>query len=291
MKSELVQLGGEVTDRQSRMRELENKIQLAELCLLPRRSEAQGGHSSLNITRLGESGGSQQVSSSASGFASSTSEMGSLTCSPSDQTLVEQGQGAMLEAQTLPFTTDDDIAISGLYPAVASAQSPARLENRCQRSLDPFEEFIAYDQVQPIAACAPLEGRNRKRRRLSATSQPELPLVESAEPVTMECASHSTTSTHDLELLQRNPKSGLFRSRGRLSRILLGQLVTLQTRLDGIAPSKTGPQLQPQTRLAEADAERPVSYPQSQRWRKSLGVSVKSLTEGFERMRVKQQES
>ena len=290
MKSELVQLGSEVIDRQSRMRELENKIQLAELCLPPCRSEAQNGHSSLNIALLGELRGSQQVYSRASGFASSTSEMGSLTFSPSDQTLVEQGQGAMFEAPRLPFTTDEDIKMSDLLGAIDSVQSPARLENRCQRSLDPFEEFIAYDQVQPIAASAPLEGRNRKRRRISGIFEPELSLIESSGPVNKECASQNTTSTHVLDLFQRNWKSGMFRTRSRLSRILLGQLVTLQTRLDGTPPPRMGPQLQAQTELSEADTERPVSYPQSQRWRKSLGVSVKSLTEGFERMRVNQQE-
>ena len=181
----------------------------------------------------------------------------------------------MLQAQRLPFTADEDIKMSDLLGAIDSVQSPAELVNRCQRNLDPFEEFIAYDQVKPIAASAPLEGRNRKRRRLSSIFQPELILAESSGPVNKECASQNTTSTHGLDLVQRGWKSGMFRSRSRLSRILLGQLVTLQ----------------PQTKISEADTERPVSYPQSQRWRKSLGVSVKSLTEGFERMRVNQQET
>lgn len=278
MKLELVKLAGEVTDRQSRMRELENKIQLAELCLPLCRSEAKGSHSFFNDVRLGESADSQQETSSV------TPEMGSLTFSPSDQTLVEQGLGAMLEAQSLPFMDED---IEMIVPF--GVEPPAALEDRCQRNLDPFEEFVAYDQIQATAARAPLEGRNRKRRRLSGILPPQSSLVEFSGPVPKDCTTQNTMSAHGIDSSQRDWKLDVFRNRGRLSRILLGQLSTLQTRLEGITPPKMDPHSK--TESSKVDAERPVSYPQSQRWRKSLGVSVKSLTEGFERMRVKQQET
>ena len=73
-----------------------------------------------------------------------------------------------------------------------------------------------------------------------------------------------------------------FKDRKRLLRVLLGQLSALQVTSEGIAN-------QGETEVKE-DLSRPASYPQTQRWRKSLGVSVKALRERVERLSLLRRE-
>ena len=67
-----------------------------------------------------------------------------------------------------------------------------------------------------------------------------------------------------------------FKDRNRLSRVLLGQLSALQVS----SGESSG---QDDNKVPEG-SDRPASYPRTQRWRKSIGVSVKALREGFERL-------
>lgn len=74
-----------------------------------------------------------------------------------------------------------------------------------------------------------------------------------------------------------------FKDRNRLSRVLLGQLSALQVTGGGIH-DQGGNEVPPE------DPDRPASYPRTQRWRKSIGVSVKALREGFERLSLLRKE-
>ena len=283
MKQELSKLHDEVMDRQMKMAELENKIQLAELCLPP--SQSRDSPSLAKVVRQGlPDPGLGAMSSPAARVVPSD-----LTFSPSDQTLVEQGQSAASEAQRLIPVAGSDIEMTPAPDLLEfNLEPPAGPEVDGQEILDSCEIAVC-DRVQPAAACPRTENQGRKRRRVSNFffSQPSFP--ESSSLATREGLPQKTKS--DREETQQGRKQR-FRGRNRVSRILLGQLSVLQSRLENIGtPPRTNPSSLSGTSTLKGDMERPVSYPQSQRWRKSFGVSVKSLTEGFEKMRLKQNDS
>ncbi len=64
--------------------------------------------------------------------------------------------------------------------------------------------------------------------------------------------------------------------KNRPSRILVGRAFAVQGKK--VACTETVSQ------LLITDSHRPISWPRSRRWRKSFGVSVKALTDGFERL-------
>lgn len=126
--------------------------------------------------------------------------------------------------------------------------------------------------------------RGRKRRRLS---EQHLPIIHQNTPTTLTLG-HSTshgvpvsaaTSKQEWE----QPKKG--HRRNRLSRMLFGQPSTLQLKpqiIDGPGAAS----LVPSSSMQSPRSQRPVSYPQPQRWRKSIGVSVRALREGFEKLNI-----
>jgi len=127
--------------------------------------------------------------------------------------------------------------------------------------------------------------RRRKRRRLS---KKHLPVIHQNTP--------STISTHDQTAPHKLPDSAAASKqeckqlpkghwRNRPSRVLLGQPSALQGRSRVTDPSGAA-SLVPFESVRSPRSQRPMSYPQSQRWRKSLGVSVKALREGFERLKI-----
>ena len=281
MKQELSKLHEEVTDRQMKMAELENRIQLAELCLPP--FQSRDSSSQANFVRQGQPQPElRAMSSPAAEFIQSQAE---LTFSPSDQTLVERGQTAVSDAQRLLSITGNDIEMTPAPDVLDfNLQSPAGLAADLQQ--DFVSEIAVCDHVQSAAACPPKGDQSRKRRRVSKFFSSQSSILEVPSLAMPQGLSH--TSKSEYEETQQGWKQR-FRGRNRISRILLGQLSVLQSRLENIGTatrinpsSLTGPN------AMKTDLERPVSYPQSQRWRKSFGVSVKSLTEGFEKMRVKQ---
>ena len=285
MKQELSKLQDEVTDRQMKMAELKDKIQLVELCLPP--VENQGSSSVEKVVRQGLPDPKLRTTSSpAATVAPLTPLPADLIFSPSDQTLVERGQIAASEGQRLLSATGDDVEMTPAPDVLGfNLQSPAGLEADVQEGFHSFE-IAPCDHVQPAATRAPEEIQSRKRRRVSKFFSPQPNSLETSCIAVHEGLPHKTDP--DYEEAQQGRKQR-FRGRSRVSRILLGQLSALQSRLENIGtPPRIKPSSLSGTSAPKADLERPVSYPQSQRWRKSLGVSVKTLTEGFEKMRMKQ---
>ena len=73
--------------------------------------------------------------------------------------------------------------------------------------------------------------------------------------------------------------------RNRLSRIMLGQLAAIQREpQEAKLSSNLSPKAPEQSQTHYS--ERPASYPQSQRWRKSWGISVRALQDGFKNMQL-----
>ena len=94
-----------------------------------------------------------------------------------------------------------------------------------------------------------------------------------------ECATnHSTTTSLSIKK--------------RISQLLTSHSSLINTKLS--APQKTKPLSCKDIVLplsqSNPGSERPLSWPRSSRWRKSFGVSVKALREGFEKMKVAQVE-
>lgn len=267
------------------MAELENKIQLVELCLPPLQN--RDSPSLAKVVRQGlPDPEPRAISSPAAGVLPLTPLQADLTFSPSDQTLVERGQIAASEEQRLPSVTGCDIEMTPAPDVLDfNLQSRAGLEADGQEGIDLYE-IAACDHVQPAPTCPPKEKQSRKRRRVSKFFSSRPSLLESSCLAAHECLPQKAKSDCDETRQGRKSK---FQGRNRVSRILLGQLSVLQSRLENIGtPPRINPSSLSGTSALKADLERPVSYPQSQRWRKSFGVSVKTLTEGFEKMRIKQ---
>ena len=286
-QNRIAKITHEVIDDQTEIEKLENKIHLAEfLCQLPSDVQTHGSSSMTEPLQLDLQGSAyQDLSMGTVGAHVLAHPSPDLTFSPSDQTLVELGQRAAVESNRLASTLDEDVEMLDPMSLVASSSgSPGNPELQRLEASDLSESMNLQSSIRSPLPPSSHNFQSRKRRRLSGffSSSNIPPIASSGLALTHECPS-ATDSGSDTKSLQQSRKSAIFRVRSRRSRMLLDQLSALQTRLESIGKPRTG--------ASQADAERPVSYPQSQRWRMSLGVSVKSITEGFERMRLRQRDA
>lgn len=132
-----------------------------------------------------------------------------------------------------------------------------------------------------------LDGGTRRRKR-PRLSEKYLPVIHQDTPSTTLTLDQSTShglpdSAAASKQESEQPQKG--HRRNRFSRILFGRPSTLQVESQVTDESGAVP-LVPFESVQSPRSQRPVSYPQSQRWRKSLGVSVKALREGFERLKI-----
>lgn len=135
--------------------------------------------------------------------------------------------------------------------------------------------------------------RQRKRRRLSgklssAVQQnvtPESSVSDKPRPPAILNSAATFVQRWNLPALAQT---------NRVSRIILGQLSALQHEPQEIKLSRNvfcqssgAPRSpHPPQKNQSPCSERPVSYPQSQRWRKSIGLSIRTLRDEFEKMKL-----
>jgi len=127
--------------------------------------------------------------------------------------------------------------------------------------------------------------RRRKRRRLS---EKLLPIIHQNKPSMTSTYDHSISnelldSTAASKQEWKQPSKG--HRPNQPSRILLDQLSGLEPEPQNIGPFGEV-SLESFESVRSPHSERPASYPQSQRWRRSLGISVKALRDGFERLKI-----
>ena len=138
-----------------------------------------------------------------------------------------------------------------------------------------FEAFVDYD-MQSSEVKPPSETQSKRVRcNLSASSKLDHSLTSTQPTFIPDSEAAFTQAWH---------KPSTFKKRNRLSRILLGQLSALQVTGEGVHD-------QGENEVPPQDPDRPASYPQTQRWRKSFGVSVKALRERFERLSLLRKET
>lgn len=284
MKQEILQLQDQVRDKQKkreeiahqvaedqvRIEQLQASIDLAILCELPADSPNQSNLASPMPARLHTPSLVPDIHPNFAGKNSPACPSPDLTFSPSDQTLVEMGQIAAVKGAELAPTQHEDVMILTVKDSAAaspesseSCNSDSRTSNRSLRP-SPHHEMIS----------------SRKRRRLSGLFSAEFPTdASSTLAITPQSIPLASEPIGEQVSSEKSCSPGTLHGRSRRSQ----QLSALPPALEHVGTRKSD---SPRT-----DTTRPVSFPQSQRWRKSLGVSVKTLTEGFERMRLKQRDN
>lgn len=284
----LAELTMEVTAHQTRLEELEDRIRLAEfLCQLPLPSGART-HSNISdleplqpdITAAGQ----RDIHPATVESWSLAHDPSNLTFSPSDRTLVELGQQAADGGDITAPTPGEDVemlAPMNTVPTSTGCPGGHELQSQMISEVCEVESLHSPPQILPISTHH--EGQTRKRRRLTGFFSAKVPDKEYSRPAISREPTSVVQPNTQVEPVQQSRKPALFHGRSRRSRIMMDQLSAFQARLEGFGKSGTD--------ASKADTERPVSYPQSQRWRMSLGVSVKSLTEGFEKMRLRQKQT
>ena len=210
-----------------------------------------------------------------------------ITSYPSDSTLVENGRFGYIQPATRP-SSQGSLAGSDLEMAMTGSPLGTTL----------FKEsmFPEASSFPPVATSAlgknvsqwsnqPDTGlRPKKRRRLLGQSPYEVQRdILNTSPNYKHCSLNNIMDSAAFLAQQWNLPTRP--QRNRVCRILLGQLAALQreTQKVGLSSSTSHQVAQQGT---EPCTERPVSYPQSQRWRKSLGISVRTLREGFGNLKI-----
>lgn len=87
-----------------------------------------------------------------------------------------------------------------------------------------------------------------------------------------------------------NPKTSGLPVKTRISQILSCHPSPLNRKLPTHAKTLPCKDIVPAMPQSNPGSNRPLSWPRSHRWRKSFGVSVKALREGFEKMKIEQVE-
>ena len=296
MKQEMLQLQGEVMDKQkkgeeiarqvaedlARIEKLQASIELATLCEFSTASHeksrlASSGPAQLHLPSL-----EQDIHPESIGEASPACPLPDLTFSPSDQTLVEMGQITAVDAARSAATQNEDIMMLTVKDSAGTILETPRMPHDretpgpCDTDLRSPDRSLRPRRHHGISS--------RKRRRLSGLFSVDPPTDANPTPA---ITSHGFPSASGPECeqdpSQRSCNPLMLRGRSRRAGILIEQLSAPPCGLERIGTREPG--------ISRSDKERPVSFPQSQRWRKSLGVSVKTLTEGFERMRLKQRDT
>ena len=276
------EIAHQVTEAQLRIEQLQARIDLATLCELSADSPKR---SNLASPMPGPSDSSDLVRDIHPNFvgqASPACPSRDLIFSPSDQTLVEMGQIAAVEGAKLALTQDEDVMMLTVQDSAAPTHEiPRKLHGGDNSDTCDSDSRSSNRSLRPIADHGI---SNRKRRRLSGLFSAELPTDASSTPaITPHNIVSASRPIGDQDSSQGTCNSEMCRVRTRRAGILREQLSALPTGLEHVSMRKSG--------TSRVETERPVSFPQSQRWRKSLGVSVKTLTEGFEKMRLKQKDT
>ena len=296
MEQEIIQLQNQLRDKQKKRDEialqvaedeekigqLQARIDLAILCELPADSPRKISLASPMLSELHSPSLVGDIHSQSLREFSPACPSPDLTFSPSDQTLVEMGQTAAIEGARLGPTQDEDVIM--LAGEDSTATIPEILaRSHGQETLD-SRDSDSRSSNRSLRPRPHHEISNRKRRRLSGLFSAELPTDSGPVPaITPHSIPLASESIGEPDSSQHSYNPVMVHGASRRSGLMLEQLSTRPTRPDPVGTRKIGG--------SRVDTERPVSFPQSQRWRKSLGVSVKTLTEGFERMRLKQRDT
>lgn len=127
--------------------------------------------------------------------------------------------------------------------------------------------------------------RRRKRRRLSEKNLPVIHQNTASTTLTLDQSSSHGLPDSAAASKQELGQSQRGHRRNRFSHILFGQPFPIQD-ISQITDESGAAFLVPSETVRSPRSRRPASYPQQQRWRKSLGVSVKALREGFEKLKT-----
>ena len=174
------------------------------------------------------------------------------------------------EAGEIDFNHEPNFHVTFLPPTTNASEAN---EISQMPIIESFEEFVDLD-IQSSEVKPPDETLSKRMRRSpSASSKLDRALNSSLPTFIPDSEAAFTQAWH---------KPSTFKRRNRLSRVLLGQLSALQVTGKGIHDE--GEDEVPE------DPNRPTSYPQTQKWRKSIGVSVKALREGFARLSLLRKE-
>jgi len=200
-----------------------------------------------------------------------------------------QAQGGYLGRITTPShsSLEEAVAASDFDMDMTDASLGLNVPRESMQSNIPLVPVAGPSREHSLQPSPQLDGGTRRRKRCRL-SEKHLPVIHQNTP--------STTSTHDQSTSHRLPDSAAAlkqereqlpegHRRNRPSRILFGQPSALQVK-SPVADPCGAASLVPSESVRSPRSQRPVSYPQSQRWRKSLGVSVKVLREGFERLKI-----
>ena len=291
MEQEIIQLQNQVRDKQKKRDEialqvaedeekigqLQASIDLAILCELPADSPRKINLASPMLSELHSPSLVGDIHSQSLREVSPACPSPDLTFSPSDQTLVEMGQTAAIEGARLSPTQDEDVIM--LAGEDSTATIPEILAKSHGRETLDSRDSDSRSSNRSLRPRLHHEISSRKRRRLSGLFSAEFPTDSGPVPA---------ITPHGIPLAsgsigEHSCNPVMVHGGSRRSGFLLEQLSTRPTGPEPVGTRKMG--------ASRVDTERPVSFPQSQRWRKSLGVSVKTLTEGFERMRLKQRDT
>ena len=296
MKQEILQLQDQISVKQkqgkeiahqiakdlARIEHLQASIELTKLCELSADSPEMSKLASPRPEQLDCPGLVRDIHPGFMEQASPACPSRDLVFSPSDQTLVEMGQIAAVEGAKLALTQNEDVMMLTVQDSAAPTPEIPR-------------RFHGGDTSDTCDSDSPSSNRSlrrivdhgissRKRRRLSGLFSAEFPTDASSTPaITPQNIVSASRPIGEQDSSQGTSNSEMCRVRTRRAGNLREQLSTLPTGLEHVGMRKSG--------TSRVETERPVSFPQSQRWRKSLGVSVKTLTEGFEKMRLKQRDT
>ena len=184
--------------------------------------------------------------------------------SQSSETIMVQPQGRSDSNSDLGLdvVVDTDIAAADLHEP-QGIQHGMTLDALDNRNLPSSKATMVQAQDE----------NKKKRKRISNSASAKVDELSNLKPSIMLPDSENA-------FFQAWHKPAAYRDRNRVSQILLGQLSALRVTEESQVPDQDD----------EKDPSRPASYPRTHRWRKSVGISVKALREGFEKLALRGEE-
>ena len=211
-----------------------------------------------------------------------------LISSPSDSTLVDNGYHVHINTPPRPLSqtslANSDLEMVMTGPSLRFTFPKEGIPSKIPPVSIEASGASEYDCLQRSKQ---LDGgaRPMKCRRLSEKLIPKVHQNAPYGSLTREQSTPHVILDSAASFAQQWNQPTMWPHRNRSSRILLGQLSALQHEPQDVGLS-SGLSPQPAQQVQKPYSERPVSYPQSRRWRKSLGISVRALREGFEKLIV-----
>lgn len=207
---------------------------------------------------------------------------------PESNTLVEQKESPVFEALDNALVADDSLKMPpSLHPPHEPMHSAGTITNSPmpEHKSEHFNRSISISEEDSIS----IRKRKGSSVFLSMKKARIAEIMRHGQTLSTDDDTIMTEASHDsdpIAMMPDDPTTSNVPTKKRISRILTDRLSFITGKSPARAKIPPCDDTTSEMPMPNAGTSRPSSWPRALRWRKSIGISVKTLRDNFEKMSI-----